>query len=252
MKKLILLLLTAASLSAAPQAVVFDFGGVMTGQQKKQAVISFLRESLNLTTAEFEKANLEKKQASKAGFTDSQFWQELANKKGIQLSTDWPCQFNSVMKDAIGVNPEMYALVDQLKENQVPVALLSNIDDRLSKILREFGLYDPFQPCLLSCEIGVEKPDPKAYEILIDQLNLNPSEIIFIDDRIENIEEANKIGLDAILFQSPSQIQQELQSRHLLPSPLDGKNGKNGEDGTNGRSCLFGKAGNGGNGGNAD
>lgn len=42
------------------------------------------------------------------------------------------------MKDAIGVNLEMYALVDQLKEQQIPVALLSNIDERLSKLIREF------------------------------------------------------------------------------------------------------------------
>lgn len=229
MKKLILLLLAVASLNAAPQAVVFDFGGVMTGEQNKEAVILFLCESLNLTAAEFEKANLEKKQASKTGTTDSQFWQEFAHKKNIQLTTDWPHQFNSVMKEAIGINPEMYALVDQLKENQIPVALLSNIDDRLSKMLREFDLYEPFHPCLLSCEIGVEKPDPKAYQILIEQLGLNPSEIIFIDDRLENILEAKRMGLDAILFHSHKQIQIELQSRDLLTSPLNGKiNGENG------------------------
>ena len=120
------------------------------------------------------------------------------------------------MKDAIGVNPEMYVLVDQLKAQQIPVALLSNIDDRLSNLIRDFGFYEPFEPCLLSCEIGVEKPDLKAYELLLKTLNLPAKDVVFIDDRPENVEAAKTLGLDAILFKSEQQLRNELRTRGSL------------------------------------
>ena len=107
----------------------------------------------------------------------------------------------------------MYILVDQLKKQQMPVAMLSNVDTRLANLLREFGLYDPFSPCLLSCEMGVDKPDLKAYEILLNQLKLPAGDVVFIDDRLENVEAAKKMGIDAILFESENQLRAELGKR---------------------------------------
>jgi epoxide hydrolase-like predicted phosphatase len=206
--------LTTLSLPAAPKAVVFDFGGVMTREPKKEAVVQFLRSTFGLSEAEFEKVNLEKREAVKAGKSDEEFWRKFAEKKGIILSPNWSQTFKMVMKDAISINPEVYVLVAELKAKQIPVALLSNIDTRLAKLVREFGLYEPFEPCLLSCEIGVEKPDPKAYQVLLEQLNLSTSEeVIFIDDRQENIDVALKLGFDAILFTSLAGLRNELDKR---------------------------------------
>lgn len=120
------------------------------------------------------------------------------------------------MKDSIGVNPEMYELVSQLKGKNIPIAMLSNIDDRLARLIRDFGLYEPFDPCLLSCEIGLEKPDPKIYDILLKKMNLPAKNIVFVDDRLENVEAAQKMGFDAILFTSQEQLQKELAKRELL------------------------------------
>jgi len=110
----------------------------------------------------------------------------------------------------------MYALIDDIKQQDITVALLSNIDPFIAKMLREFGLYRPFDPCLLSCEIGVDKPNSEAYTILLDRLGLSGEDVLFIDDRAENIAEAKLFGIDAILFESPKQIQQELIKRNLL------------------------------------
>lgn len=216
MKKIFLSLMTATSLIAAQQAIVFDFGGVMTGEPNREAVVHFLCESLQLSEVEFEKANLEKRQAAKNGKTDEEFWLSFSKQKEIPLSPNWSKDFKSALKHAIGVNPEMYALVDELKKKQIPIALLSNIDMRLSKLIREFGLYEPFDPCLLSCEIGIEKPDPRAYKTLLEKLELPAKDIVFIDDRLENIEKAKELGIDAILFESPLQIRKELRNRKLL------------------------------------
>lgn len=213
---LVATLTTASSLLAIPQGIVFDFGGVMTGEPNREAVVDFIRKSFGFSESEFEKVNLEKRAAIKQGMSEDEFWFSYARNKGIELPCNWRESFKIVMKDAIGINPNMYALVEELRGLNIPVALLSNIDERLSKLIREFGLYKPFDPCLLSCDIGMEKPDPRAYELLLKELHLPATEVIFIDDRQENIEAAKKLGLDAILFESEPQLRKELAKRGLL------------------------------------
>ena len=105
MKKFIFLMLATATLSATPQAIVFDFGGVMTGEPNREVVIQFLCESFQSSLTEFEKANQEKRQAVKLGKTDEQFWLEFADKRGIILPDHWTQRFKLVMKEAIGINP---------------------------------------------------------------------------------------------------------------------------------------------------
>jgi epoxide hydrolase-like predicted phosphatase len=213
---LILSTFTATTLIAAPQAIVFDFGGVLTGEPNRAAVVDFIKESFHMSEEEFEKVNQEKRLAVKQGSTDEEFWLAYAKTKGIILPSNWPVSFKSAMKEAIGVNSQMYQLVEELRERGILIALLSNIDERLSKLVREFGFYKPFAPCLLSCEIGIEKPDPKIYEFLLQELNLPAEEVVFIDDLPENIEAAKKIGLDAILFESEYQLRGELSKRGAL------------------------------------
>ena len=65
-------------------------------------------------------------------------------------------------------------------------------------------------------KIGSEKPDPIAYQVMLQALELPAKEVIFVDDRLENIEAAQRLGLDAILFESTEQMRQELQQRAVL------------------------------------
>jgi len=216
-RKFIFAIMTSNALFAASNAIVFDFGGVMTGKPNRDLVINFICDSFDFLPSEFEKANLEKRKAIKEeGISDLQFWIRYAEKKNVSLTKNWETEFRNILLDAIGVNEEMYLLVDELKSKEVPVALLSNIDVRLSRILRELNLYHPFDPCLLSCEIDAEKPNPKAYQVALDALKTPAHEVVFIDDRPENIEAAKQMGLDAILFESTAQIRKELSKRNLL------------------------------------
>ncbi|MBX7067561.1 MAG: HAD family phosphatase [Parachlamydiales bacterium] len=198
-------------------AVVFDFGGVLTHEPNKAAIVQFLQDTFALNSEEFEQVNLLKRQAVKMGKTDEEFWLKYAEENEIQLPENWAKSFKTVMKDNLGANPRMFELVSQIKETNTQVALFSNIDQRLANLIREFGFYDPFDPCILSCEIMCKKPDPEAYAILIERIGLPPEQIIFIDDKLENIEAARALGIDGIHFQSVDQIKAELSQRKVVP-----------------------------------
>ncbi len=215
-KKIMTSLLTASAiLSATPEIIVLDFGGVLTHEPNRESVIQFLRKSLELSPQEFEIVNQEKRNAVKTGKRDQDFWIEYARKKNISLPENWENSLNLVMKEAMGINYEMYDLVFALKRKGIPVALLSNIDDRLAKIIKEFDLYAPFTPCILSCEVGLEKPDPKIYELLLQEIQMPANQILFVDDRKENIDAALKLGFDAIVFSSQAQLEKELELRGI-------------------------------------
>lgn len=220
MKRIVLMLvvsvLVAAQAIAVTRAVVFDFGGVMTGKSNRQAVVDFLRDSLHLSESEFERAHQEKRAALKNGITDEAFWHAYAKAHGISLPADWDASFDAVRKVAIAADPDMYLLVEELRGRGMRVALLSNVDPHLGQLVRRFGMYKPFDPCLLSHEVGMEKPDPRIYELLLGRLALPAEEVVFIDDKPENVEAARRAKIDAIPFTSEVALRGELSKRGVL------------------------------------
>lgn len=198
------------------RVVVFDFGDVMTTKFDRKSVTQFLSDSYNLSELELKKINRKKKRAFKKGLTEEQFWLQYALKKKIELPPDWSSSFKAIMKNAMNINPEMLQLVDELKEAKIPVALFSNVEAHLAHLLKEFGFYDPFDPCILSHEIKAKKPNQEAYECLLQQLDVPAETIIFIDDKRRNIKAAREIGIDGIRFESAKQIRKELTKRKIL------------------------------------
>ena len=201
------------TLLATCQAIVFDFGGVMTKEVHREVMVQFIRDSFKFTPEEYQSVKIEKKKALETGMRDQDFWLSYAKQHQISLPANWEQTFNQVMQETIGVNPEMFLFVEELKKQGNPVALLSNVDERMARLLREFNLYEPFKPCLLSYELGVEKPDPKIYEVLLKELQLPPQSIVFIDDLPENVASAKTLGIDALQFTSQSQLEKDLKER---------------------------------------
>ena len=205
MKKIILFLLIFSSLAAAPKAIVFDFNGVMAQEPDREMIYPFLHETLHLSKDEFDRVY----QVILSGRFDKDYWRSLAKEKKVQLSASWGNDFRIIMKNSL-MKPQMYALVDRLKEKQIRVVLFSNMEKDIASRFQELGFFEPFDLCVFAYETGVSKPDPKAYRILLNKLDLDAQDIIFIDDDPENIKAAQALGIKSIIFQSPGQLQQEL------------------------------------------
>jgi 2-haloacid dehalogenase len=66
---------------------------------------------------------------------------------------------------------------------------------------------------------GVEKsrkPLPEFFQILFDRYTIKPSESLFIDDNLHNIEGAKALGMNAITFKSSEQLWKDLKERKLI------------------------------------
>lgn len=60
------------------------------------------------------------------------------------------------------------------------------------------GLYPLFHQVYLSYKLGIRKPNPAIFELILNEHQLVPSETLFIDDSAEHIATANKLGIQTI------------------------------------------------------
>lgn len=77
--------------------------------------------------------------------------------------------------------------------------------------LDNFDFLHWFEGIVVSGVEKCRKPLPEFFHILFNRYKINPSEALFIDDNLLNIEGAKKLGLNTIAFRDPEQLAEELQ-----------------------------------------
>lgn len=194
--------------------VVFDFGGVIA-QANTAKMVDFLTHSFNINRDELSNALTEMQNFVLNGGSEKEFWEQYAISKRVVLPNNWLDQYATVIKESITQIPESLAIVKALQNHGYQTAMLSDVTQYQANIIREMGYYDLFNPVVLSYTTGIQKPNPEAFEILLKELQLPASYVLFIDDSIENVESARNLGIDSIQFTSPQQLKEELEKRDL-------------------------------------
>ncbi len=89
-----------------------------------------------------------------------------------------------------------------LKNSGFPTAILSNLAEyHKIAIDRSFPeILDGHIATFYSYEIGLHKPNPKIYQNVCEVLSVEPQDIFFLDDKLENVKSANSFGLNGVLF----------------------------------------------------
>lgn len=91
-------------------------------------------------------------------------------------------------------------LIKELKERGYNLYVLSNMSKEYIEFLRELPVFEYFDEQVVSCEIGLGKPDRRIYEYLLEKYGLDPTETIFIDDRKDNVDAAEELGITPFHF----------------------------------------------------
>lgn len=103
--------------------------------------------------------------------------------------------------DAYDLFPEVRETLAALSAAGVPMAVISNWDERLPGVLADLGLADCFEAIVVSTEVGVEKPHPAIFERALAVLGLPPDEVLHVGDRTrEDVEGALAVGMEAMLL----------------------------------------------------
>ena len=102
------------------------------------------------------------------------------------------------MLQAIALQEEVaptVELIKELKAKGYKLYVLSNMSKEYIEYLRKLPVFEHFDYQVVSCEIHLGKPNPKIYEYLLSHCGLTASETIFIDDRKDNVEVAEQVGI---------------------------------------------------------
>jgi len=111
---------------------------------------------------------------------------------------------------------ENVALLRRLRAAGQPVHALSNYSTAkfaLSETLH--GFLQEFDERVVSGHVGVAKPDPRIYEILIERAGRRPHELLFIDDTQANVRAAEALGMGAIHYRPGVDLESELRARDV-------------------------------------
>lgn len=109
------------------------------------------------------------------------------------------------------------AILKQLKQARHALYALTNFSAETFPIMRRrYKFLQLFEYILVSGEVGMIKPDPAIYRLLLEKIDRRAEECLFIDDSATNVDAARQLGFDVIQFQSPDRLESELKLRKLL------------------------------------
>jgi len=108
---------------------------------------------------------------------------------------------NTDINSAIRLIPEKYERFEKLwkilpkLKKRYKLAIINNGNAIASKYWKEKFGFEIFDLFINSTKVGTKKPDLKIYLLACKRLDVGPKECLFMDDRLENIEAANKLGM---------------------------------------------------------
>ncbi|MFG1999489.1 HAD family hydrolase [Spirillospora sp. NPDC048911] len=142
-----------------------------------------------------------------AGQESAAYWATVAGRLGATFA-DVPALIEADLESWTEVDAEMVDLVVGLADQGRTLGLLSNIiADLVPRFeARHDAWLSRFDVLTYSCDIGVAKPDPRAYEICAERMGVAPADVIFFDDSERNVVAAREAGMTAEVFTGPAQI----------------------------------------------
>ncbi|UCE39751.1 MAG: HAD family phosphatase [Candidatus Aminicenantes bacterium] len=140
------------------------------------------------------------------------FYREVMLKLEAKIGQE---TFFHIYNDVFSVNPPVLDLLRRLKTNN-RLILLSNTDvERFGFIKKEFPEIFLFDGYVLSYEVGYMKPHREIYREALKKARVSAEECVFLDDLTENIEEARRIGMNAILYGPQTDLEVRLKQLNV-------------------------------------
>lgn len=188
------------------KTIIFDFGGVL-GSDADDFGKKFA-DYTGITYVKLKKIyNLHVKQLNLGKKSLNTLFIDICknSKKDIDVN-----HLKKLYESNISKNSELIRFAKRLNK-KFDIMILSNESrEGIEMKIRKFKLNGLFSKIYCSAILGMAKPDKKIFEYILNDLKINPKKIVFIDDRIENIESARNLKINGLLYKNLNQFKKEL------------------------------------------
>ncbi len=183
------------------KAIIFDLGNVLIDIDWQVTYNCLLKHA---QVREFDWTAFEKLlHSAERGEIDAQGFRDGLRRllgSGVsdkQIDDCW----NSMIFD---FKQERKQLVRELRK-VYPVYVLSNINEIHRRYVESQPYWEPqlFTGIFWSCKTGSRKPEKQIYRKVLDEIGAVPQQVLFFDDKEENVESARELGINAILVDRP-------------------------------------------------
>ena len=195
------------------KAIIFDLNGVFMLSPK---LSDRFQEDFNISKGVFLPALSEimdkvRKPNAEPAFN---YWQPHLEEWGISFDEKqfWDYWFNAEKE-----SPEMIALAKELKQKGIKVIILSNNFKERSNFYNEYpALNQAVDKLYYSWQTGFVKPDPAAWQYVLDTNDLKPEECIYFDDQDKNLKAAERLGIETHMFVDALTTKEILKEQKVL------------------------------------
>lgn len=146
--------------------------------------------------------------------TSAQFYKEICDASGFCGPFE---EFAGFFADIFVPIEPMVQLHSILRQRGVPTYIFSNTNElAVGHIRRNFPFFANFDDYILSFEHGAMKPDQKLYEVVERKSGVSGGEILYLDDRVENVAAGAARGWKAVVQESPEKTREVMVGLGLL------------------------------------
>ena len=184
--------------------VVFDYGGVICTPQPDEDV-ALLAAAAGVPVPDFQGAYWAYRLSwDRAELDGTTYWHKVAAALGLSFSMAQIAELTRLdIASWLHLCDGTVALIEDLAAAGYPLALLSNAPAEVAEVLADLPVVRPFARRAFSCFLGAAKPDPECYQAVLAMLGARPADVVFIDDRPENVAGAVALGIRSVRFTGP-------------------------------------------------
>jgi epoxide hydrolase-like predicted phosphatase len=192
------------------KAVFFDLGGVIV-RTEFQAPRQQLADRLGMDYDDLNKIVFDSESSGRASLgeiTPDEHWASVIQR------LKRPASEVALIRDEFFAGDIVdRTLIETIRSlrGKYKTGLISNAWSDLRDFIVREKFDDAFDGLIISAEVGAMKPDPKIFRIALEQFEVSPSEAVFVDDFLVNIEGCEKVGMKGIHFKDPESAMQQLK-----------------------------------------
>ena len=199
------------------QIILFDIGGVIV-KWKDQWLYNDVAKKFGLSEqilANEGKKELPNLRLGKS--SESEMWKRIGKKiNSKELSNVKDSLIHDIFKTRISIDNSVFTIIKKLQKKNITMGILSNTAAVTHSIVEKLIDLSYFDYQFLSYRIGWEKPDKRIFEYVVEKIPYSKEEILFIDDKLSNVNAAKEFGIKTIHFIDSSKFNVDLKNLDIL------------------------------------